>query len=97
MAGKLVHFEVPADDTSRALNFYNEMFGWSFQAIEARSSTTWRRSPRAWAVRFIAPTRAACGSQKFDSLPFDRSSAFERRLWANLGRAIESTSRAIAT
>ena len=34
MAGKIVHFEVPADDTSRAQKFYNEMFGWSFQAME---------------------------------------------------------------
>ena len=34
MAGKLVHFEVPADDTGRALDFYNKLFGWSFQEIE---------------------------------------------------------------
>jgi predicted enzyme related to lactoylglutathione lyase len=34
MAGKIVHFEVPADDTSRALGFYGQLFGWSFQAIE---------------------------------------------------------------
>jgi len=34
MAGKLVHFEVPADDTSRALDFYNKLFGWQFQAME---------------------------------------------------------------
>lgn len=34
MAGKVVHFEVPADDTSRALKFYSEKFGWSFQSIE---------------------------------------------------------------
>jgi uncharacterized protein len=31
MAGKLVHFEVPANDTSRALGFYGPLFGWSFQ------------------------------------------------------------------
>ena len=34
MAGKLVHFEVPAKDTSRALDFYKNMFGWQFQAME---------------------------------------------------------------
>lgn len=34
MAGKIVHFEVPADDTGRALTFYNELFGWSFQQME---------------------------------------------------------------
>jgi predicted enzyme related to lactoylglutathione lyase len=31
LAGKLVHFEVPADDTKRALGFYKDMFGWEFQ------------------------------------------------------------------
>jgi uncharacterized protein len=34
MAGKLVHFEVPAKDTSRALDFYKKTFGWDFQAFE---------------------------------------------------------------
>jgi predicted enzyme related to lactoylglutathione lyase len=34
MAGKLVHFEVPADDTTRAREFYNGLFGWSFQTME---------------------------------------------------------------
>ncbi len=32
MAGKLVHFEVPAQDTSRALGFYKGMFGWEFES-----------------------------------------------------------------
>ena len=31
MAGKLVHFEVPANDTKRAVGFYKDMFGWEFQ------------------------------------------------------------------
>jgi uncharacterized protein len=31
MAGKLVHFEVPAQDASRALGFYQDLFGWKFQ------------------------------------------------------------------
>jgi uncharacterized protein len=34
MAGKLVHFEVPAKDTGRAQDFYKSMFGWQFQAME---------------------------------------------------------------
>ena len=37
MPGKLVHFEVPADDTGRALGFYGELFGWSFQDMEGPS------------------------------------------------------------
>jgi uncharacterized protein len=32
MAGKLVHFEVSAQDTSRALSFYGGMFGWQFES-----------------------------------------------------------------
>ena len=31
MAGKLVHFEIPAGDTSQALGFYGSLFGWQFQ------------------------------------------------------------------
>jgi predicted enzyme related to lactoylglutathione lyase len=34
MAGKLVHFEVPAQDTARALDFYGKMFGWQFQGFD---------------------------------------------------------------
>ena len=34
MAGKLVHFEVPAKDSSRALDFYKDLFGWQFQSME---------------------------------------------------------------
>ena len=28
MPGKVVHFEVPADDVDRAINFYDKAFGW---------------------------------------------------------------------
>ena len=31
MAGRLVYFEVPADDTQRAKDFYAELFGWQFR------------------------------------------------------------------
>jgi uncharacterized protein len=34
MAGKLVHFEANAQDTSRAMDFYKNVFGWQFQAFE---------------------------------------------------------------
>ena len=30
MPGKLVHFEVPADDTARARQFWSHVFGWEF-------------------------------------------------------------------
>jgi uncharacterized protein len=34
MAGQPVHLEIPAQDTSRALDFYKNMFGWEFQGME---------------------------------------------------------------
>ncbi len=30
MAGDLVHFEIPADDSARARQFYGDLFGWQF-------------------------------------------------------------------
>jgi predicted enzyme related to lactoylglutathione lyase len=30
MAGKLVHFELPAKDANRATQFYGSLFGWAF-------------------------------------------------------------------
>lgn len=32
MAGRLVHFEIPAQDAGRAKDFYGSLFGWSFQS-----------------------------------------------------------------
>jgi predicted enzyme related to lactoylglutathione lyase len=32
MAGKLVHFELPAQDSARATEFYSSLFGWQFQS-----------------------------------------------------------------
>jgi uncharacterized protein len=34
MAGRLVYFEVPADDTQRAKDFYAELFGWQFRPMQ---------------------------------------------------------------
>jgi predicted enzyme related to lactoylglutathione lyase len=31
--GKVVHFEVPADDEGRARDFYSGVFGWDFQVL----------------------------------------------------------------
>ncbi|HSO17575.1 MAG TPA: VOC family protein [Arthrobacter sp.] len=33
MAGGVVHFEIPADDESRAREFYASIFGWEFQVL----------------------------------------------------------------
>lgn len=35
MAGKLVHFELPAQDTDRAQRFYEAVFGWRFRSAPA--------------------------------------------------------------
>lgn len=32
MATSIVHFELPAKDTKRALGFYQSVFGWSFRS-----------------------------------------------------------------
>jgi uncharacterized protein len=34
MAGRLVYFELPADDTQRAQDFYAELFGWQFRPMQ---------------------------------------------------------------
>ncbi len=34
MKGKLVHVELPADDTKRAMKFWGELCGWKFQGFE---------------------------------------------------------------
>jgi predicted enzyme related to lactoylglutathione lyase len=34
MAGRLVHFEIPAGDADRAQRFYEQLFGWSFSGWE---------------------------------------------------------------
>ena len=33
MSNSVVHFEIPADDVSRAQSFYREAFGWSVQEM----------------------------------------------------------------
>src|SRR5919106_2422112 len=34
MKSKLVHMEVPAEDTQRAMKFWGELVGWNFQSYE---------------------------------------------------------------
>jgi predicted enzyme related to lactoylglutathione lyase len=33
MSGRVVHFEIPADDLSRAQDFYRSVFGWNLQSV----------------------------------------------------------------
>jgi uncharacterized protein len=41
MAGKLVHFELPADDTARAKGFWSGVFGWEFGEAPATEFEYW--------------------------------------------------------
>lgn len=34
MAGRLAHFEMPAEDAGRAKEFYASVFGWKFRSME---------------------------------------------------------------
>ena len=31
MAGQIVHYEIPADDTGKSREFWGSLFGWQFQ------------------------------------------------------------------
>ena len=37
MAGKIVHFEIPADDTAKGLEFWGSLFGWKFESYPGPS------------------------------------------------------------
>ena len=33
MPGQVVHFEIPADDTTKGREFWGSLFGWQFEAF----------------------------------------------------------------
>jgi uncharacterized protein len=37
MAGQIVHFEIPADDTEQGREFWGSLFGWEFEAYPGPS------------------------------------------------------------
>ena len=37
MSGQIVHFEIPADDTTKAREFWGGLFGWQFEAYPGPS------------------------------------------------------------
>lgn len=37
--GKVIHFDMSADDPERAIKFYSEVFGWKFKAMETPEPT----------------------------------------------------------
>jgi predicted enzyme related to lactoylglutathione lyase len=42
---KVVHFEIPTDDLSRAKEFYGSVFGWDLQTMEEMDYTIVRTTP----------------------------------------------------
>jgi predicted enzyme related to lactoylglutathione lyase len=40
MTGRVVHFEVPADDVNRAKEFYHQAFGWQLRTMPELDYTT---------------------------------------------------------
>jgi len=45
MTGRVVHFEVPADDMERAQKFYTQAFGWDLTPIPAMGYTMVATTP----------------------------------------------------
>jgi uncharacterized protein len=42
---KVVHFEIPTDDLSRAKDFYGSVFGWQLQTVEEMQYTVAMTTP----------------------------------------------------
>ena len=45
MSGKVVHFEIPADDVARAQAFYGEAFGWQMVPVAGMNYTVVMTGP----------------------------------------------------
>ncbi len=45
MSGRVVHFELPADDVERARNFYRDAFGWQLDPMPELDYTIVRTTP----------------------------------------------------
>lgn len=45
MSGRVVHFEIPADDVGRAQQFYRQAFGWTLEAWPEMNYTMVRTTP----------------------------------------------------
>ena len=57
-----IHFEIQADDPTRAAEFYSEVFGWQFSAINGFPVRILANSSDRLGGRVIAQTSAeACG------------------------------------
>ena len=51
---KLTHFELAADDTERAVNFYRRVFGWDINSDEESGEDYWLVTPKQDEVEITA-------------------------------------------
>lgn len=63
LTGKVVHFEIPADNVERAEAFYKNAFGWQMNSVPGMSYTLVGTIPtddRGMPTEPGAPSMAAC-------------------------------------
>ncbi len=82
MAGEIVHIEFPAEDADRASQFWNGLFGWSFQdsgmpGMDYRMAQT---SEQSGAAVFASEDRSGYPNYYFATDDIDASSDRVREL-----------------
>jgi predicted enzyme related to lactoylglutathione lyase len=78
MPGKLVHFELPAQDTARARDFWSGLFGWSFNEPGMPGMEYWMVQTGADQGGAIYPADKAGPIVYFDTDDIDASIAKAR-------------------
>ena len=63
MAGRLVHFELPADEAQRAMTFYEQVFGWNFNRAQMEGA------PEYYMLEGLDPGGAVYPSQEGERGP----------------------------
>ena len=82
MAGEVVHIEFPAEDADRAQQFWNGLFGWSFQGsgMEGIDYRMAQAGERVGAAVFPAEDRSGHPNYYFATDDIDTTSAKVREL-----------------
>ena len=82
MSGQIVHFEIPADDTGKAREFWGGLFGWQFEAYPGPSEyhmTASATAPAApsptWSPASGARAHTSTSTRSMPGSPASRSSA----------------------
>ena len=103
MPGKIVHIEIPADDTGKSREFWGSLFGWEFQSFPGPSEYHMTRisDQSGAAITNMEPgkhgTRANAHSVKGE--PMDRATALQtiRNARQTRGVSYEDLAKAIGT